>query len=67
MCWLWRSSGVDNLSVISVTIARLIVTSRAFEMRMGLYYHRPIIIIYTPNGETTVDKFTDIIIRLTGG
>jgi len=33
--------GLDNLSVISVTIAQLIVTSRAFEMRMGT------IIVYT--------------------
>lgn len=33
LCTQWGR--VDNLSVISVTIAQLIVTSRAFEMRMG--------------------------------
>lgn len=27
--------GVDNLSVISATIAELIVTGRTFELRMG--------------------------------
>jgi len=69
------SGGVDNLSVISVTIAQLIVTSRAFEMRMGtiivycyynIIYYTYIYCIRTHTHTHTLsnDKFTDILLTV---